>query len=177
MSVAIRLADDVDLGRGGMIVGIDDGPTERREVDALVCWLGEAPIRPGGRYWLQHTTRTVRALVDEVVERIDVTTLDRQPGAILGANDIGRIRLRLAEPIFADAYRAVRSTGAAILIDEATNATVGALIDHRSGGSLARLRSSTAGRGRHAIPGRHPTTAHQPTAAPTVRSVPSRLAA
>lgn len=59
--------------------------------------------RTGGRYWLQHTTRTVRAIVGEVTERIDVSTLDREPGALLWLNDIGRVRLRRAEPIFAGA--------------------------------------------------------------------------
>ncbi len=128
MSVAVRLRDEVDLGRGGMLAGVDDAPPAMHELDALVCWMGDTPIRPGGRYWLQHTTRTVRAIVSEVIERIDVSTLDRQPGALLGLNDIGRVRLRLAEPIFADPYRLVRSTGSAILIDEATNATVGAVL-------------------------------------------------
>ncbi len=129
LSVAIRLDDDLDLGRGGMLVGPDDVPEPRRELDALVCWLGEAPIAPGARYLLQHTTRTVRAVVAEVVQRLDITTLTPAPSAsALGMNDVGRVRLRLAEPIFPDAYRINRATGAAILIDEMTNATAGAVL-------------------------------------------------
>lgn len=129
LSVAVRLADDVDLGRGGMLVAPDDAPRTRRELDALVCWLDETPIAPGRRYWLAHTTRHVRAVATEVVHRLDINTLERDPTAgSLGPNDVGRVRLALAEPIFSDPYRINRSTGSAILIDEATNATAGAIL-------------------------------------------------
>ncbi len=129
LSVAIRLDDELDLGRGGMLVGPDDVPEPRHELDALVCWLGQAPIASGARYLLQHTTRTVRAVVTEIVQRLDINTLVLDPSAsALGLNEVGRVRLRLAEPIFPDAYRINRATGAAILIDETTNATVGAVL-------------------------------------------------
>ncbi|HEV8699181.1 MAG TPA: GTP-binding protein [Candidatus Limnocylindrales bacterium] len=128
-SVAIRLASDVELGRGALLTGLDDGPPARRELDATACWLGDTPVRASARYWLMHTTRTVRAVVDEVIERLDIDTLDPDPGAgSLGPNDVGRVRLRLVEPIFADPYQVNRATGSAILVDEATNATVGALL-------------------------------------------------
>ena len=128
-SVAIRLVDEVDLGRGGLLVGPDDVPPPRCELDLLVCWLGDAPLTPGARYVLQHTTRTVRALVADIPHRVDISTLAREeaPGC-LGPNDIGRVRLRLTEPVFADPYRHNRSTGAAILIDPTTNTTVGAAL-------------------------------------------------
>ena len=129
LSVAIRLADDVDLGRGGMIVGRDAIPPPRRELDAVVCWLGETPLVAGGRYRLQHTTRNVRAVVDTIVERLDINDLSWESGAErLDQNDIGRARLLLSEAIFADPYRENRSTGSAILVDEATNVTVGAVL-------------------------------------------------
>ena len=80
-SVAIRLASDVDLGRGGLLTGLADGPPARRELDATACWLGDSPVRAGARYWLMHTTRTVRAVEDEVIERLDIDTLDPDPGA------------------------------------------------------------------------------------------------
>ena len=129
LSVAVRLADDVDLGRGGLLVGVEDGPPEIRELDALVCWLGEVPISAGRRYRLTHTSRTVRAVATEVVGRLDINTLERETGvAALAANDVGWVRLTLSEPIFADRYRSNRSTGAAILIDETTNATVAAVL-------------------------------------------------
>jgi bifunctional enzyme CysN/CysC len=129
LSVAIRLVDEVDLGRGGLLAGPDDAPAERSELDVLVCWLGDAPLAIGGRYWLKHMSRLVRATPTEVIDRLDLDSLEHDRAAdALGPNDVGRVRLRLAEPIFADPYRANRTTGSAILIDEATNGTVGAVL-------------------------------------------------
>lgn len=128
-SIAVQLADDVDLGRGGMIVGPDDIPEARVEVDALACWLGRTPLVVGRRYRLRHTTRDVRAVATAIGHRLDVAALERHGiGGTLDANDIGEVRLRLSEPIFADPYRTSRPTGSAILIDEATNDTVGAVL-------------------------------------------------
>jgi bifunctional enzyme CysN/CysC len=136
-SVAVRLADDVDLGRGGLIASVDDAPTATRELDVLACWLGEAPFAAGRRYRLAHTTRTVRAIASEVVARLNINTLEAHADATeLAANDVGRIRLTLAEPIFPDRYRSNRATGSAILIDEATNATVGAVLVQGEGDDL-----------------------------------------
>jgi bifunctional enzyme CysN/CysC len=136
-SVAVRLTDDVDLGRGGLLAGLADAPSATRELDALVCWLGEAPFAAGRRYRLAHTSRTVRAAATEVVARLDINTLAGDTDATeLAANDVGRIRLTLAEPIFPDRYRSNRATGSAILIDEATNATVGAVIVQGDGDDL-----------------------------------------
>jgi sulfate adenylyltransferase subunit 1 len=129
LSVAVRLADDVDLGRGGLIAGPREPPPPRRELDALVCWLGGAPLTAGRRYRLTHTTRTVRAVASELVGRLDINTLDLDTGADqLAINDVGRVRLLLSEPIFADRYADSRPTGSAILVDEATNETVGAVL-------------------------------------------------
>jgi bifunctional enzyme CysN/CysC len=129
LSVAVRLADDVDLGRGCLLAGVDDAPPATRELDALVCWLGDAPFAAGRRYRLAHTSRTVRAAATDVAARLDINTLERDTHATeLVANDLGRIRLTLSEPIFADPYRSNRATGSAILIDETTNATVGAVL-------------------------------------------------
>jgi len=132
-SIAIQLADEVDLGRGGMIVGPDDVPEPYVEVDALVCWLGRTPLVVGRRYRLRHTTRDVRAIATAIGHRLDVAALEGDgTGGTLEANEIGEVRLRLAEPIFADPYRTSRPTGSAILIDETTNDTVGAVLvrDH-----------------------------------------------
>jgi len=136
LSVAVRLRDEVDLGRGGLLAGTDGAPAPRRELEALVCWLGDQPLAVGRRYWLAHTTRTVRAVVTDINHRLDIQTLDQQTGASrLAANDIGRIRLTLAEPVFADPYRSNRSTGSAILVDETTNATVAAVLIQDDGES------------------------------------------
>lgn len=92
-----------------------------------MCWLGMAPLRPGARYALKHGTATVRAVIDEVGERLDVESLSPLPGpAELGLNDIGSVRPRTSRPLVADAYARNRATGAFILIDEASNETVGA---------------------------------------------------
>jgi sulfate adenylyltransferase large subunit len=126
LSIAIGLEDDIDVGRGDLIAAAAGAPEPVRELSATVCWLGDAPARPGARYLLKHTTRTVRARLDAVEHRLDVTTLEREPAAALELNDIGGVRLRLGEPVMADPYSEVRGTGAFVLIDEATNETVGA---------------------------------------------------
>ncbi len=127
MSVTVRLSDDVDVSRGDVLVHADDRPAPVRELDADVCWMAEKPLRPRGRYLLKHLTQTVPALVDQLVDRVDVTTLDREPApAELALNDIGHVRLRVRTPLVADPYADNRASGAFILIDEGTNETVGA---------------------------------------------------
>jgi sulfate adenylyltransferase large subunit len=126
LSVTVGLEDDVDVGRGDLIAAADGAPEAVRELVATVCWLGDAPARPGARYLLKHTTRTVRAKLDAVRDRLDLATLAHEPADALALNDIGTLRLRLGEPVMADPYADVRGTGAFILIDEATNETVGA---------------------------------------------------
>ncbi len=97
-----------------------------RELVADVCWMAEAPLSPRGRYAIKHTTRQARAIVEEIEHRVDVHTLEPGPAEGLGLNDIGRVRLRLSEALVADPYSRNRQTGSFILIDEATNDTVGA---------------------------------------------------
>ena len=127
LSVSVRLADDLDVGRGDLICSPDVAPVAARELDATVAWLGDAELRPGARYALKHTTRTVRATVQAVHARLDMTTLDERPApARLELNDIGRVTLRTSAPVLADRYGDNRITGAFILIDEHTNDTVGA---------------------------------------------------
>jgi bifunctional enzyme CysN/CysC len=127
MSVTVRLADELDVGRGDVICRPEDAPEPTREIEADVCWMAAAPLRPGGRYAIKHTTLTARAVVDAIEHRIDVHTLQPEHGADeLGLNDIGRVRLRVSARLVADSYARNRSTGSFILIDEATNDTVGA---------------------------------------------------
>jgi bifunctional enzyme CysN/CysC len=127
MSVTIRLADDVDVSRGDLICRPANAPTATQDIDALVCWMADEPLRPRQRLAIKHTTRTVRAVVKELAYRLDVNTLHRDPDAgELGLNDIGRVRLRTTQPLFVDDYLRNRATGRFILVDEATNATVGA---------------------------------------------------
>jgi bifunctional enzyme CysN/CysC len=124
-SVTVRLADDVDVSRGDVLVHADADVAVRRELDADICWFSERPLRPGARYLLKHLTQTVDAVVDQILDAVDVHALARTaPPAELALNDIGRVRLRVRRPLVADAYAENRATGAFILIDEATNDTV-----------------------------------------------------
>ena len=126
MSVTVRLEDDIDVSRGDLIADPASAPEPVRELTADVCWMSDAPLAPRGRYALKHTTRTVRAVVDEVETRVDVHTLDSDPAESLELNDIGRVRLRLGAPLTVDPYARNRDTGSFILIDEASGDTVGA---------------------------------------------------
>ncbi len=124
-SVVLRLRDDVDVSRGDLLALADDPPTVSREFDATVCWLADRPFAPG-RYLIKHTTRTTRAVVDAVTAVLDVSSATLRPGRDLRLNDIGRIRVRAAEPLALDEYVHNRRTGAFILIDEGCGATVAA---------------------------------------------------
>ncbi len=127
MSVTIVLADDVDVSRGDIICHPDDAPELSREIEATVCWMTEEPLRTGGRFAIKHATHAARAVVQEVVDHVDVHTLESDPDTDeLKLNDIGRVRLRTSKPLAFDSYATNRATGSFILIDEASNDTVGA---------------------------------------------------
>jgi bifunctional enzyme CysN/CysC len=127
-AVTIELADDIDIARGDLICRPHNRPHVGQDLDAMVCWLtGETTLTPGGRYTIQHTTRSTRAVVRELDYRLDVNTLHRDEDATeLSLNEIGRVQLRTQQPLLFDAYRRSRDTGSFILIDEATNNTVAA---------------------------------------------------
>jgi small GTP-binding protein len=127
MSLTLRLEDELDVSRGELICHPEQAPAVARELHADVCWLSERPLQPRGRYLMKHTSRHATAVVEELYDRVDVHTLERT-GAPQGLalNDIGRVRLRTSVPLAFDSYRGNRRTGSFILIDEATNETVGA---------------------------------------------------
>ena len=126
-SVRVTLTDQIDVARGDLIVHPGEEPPVSREITATICWMADAPLRPGARLGLKHTTNMVRAVVDAVDDRIDVAILCYIPGpAELALNDIGTVRLRTSAPVLVDPYEANRTTGSFILIDEATNDTVAA---------------------------------------------------
>ena len=127
LSVTLRLADDLDVSRGDLICGPADRPSLERELTADVCWMTDEPLRPRGRYLIKHAAHTVAVIVDELLDRVDVHTLDREGSpAELALNDIGRVRLRTAKPVAFDPYARNRATGGFIVIDESSNETVGA---------------------------------------------------
>ncbi len=125
-SVVLTTEDEVDISRGDMVVRARNLPTAATRFEAIVCWMHDDPMPAGGEYLLMHTTRTVRAVVSQLVYRINVDTLHRETVEVLGLNDIGRVQVETAEPLFFDPYRANRQTGGFILIDPHTNVTVGA---------------------------------------------------
>jgi sulfate adenylyltransferase subunit 1 len=124
--VTLFLEDEVDISRGDMLVRRGQAPLVLSTVRADLCWLSEQPLDPRRRYLLRHTTREVKAKVATIDHRINVDSLIREDATELAMNDIARVSLRLAQPIFADTYEDNRGTGAFILIDETTNNTVGA---------------------------------------------------
>jgi bifunctional enzyme CysN/CysC len=127
MSVAVMLTDDLDVGRGDLICTAADAPPVARHLEAMVSWMADAPLRPGTRWRLKHTTRNVRAFVERIESRVDMTSLaETADSAELALNDIGRVRLRVADPLLADPYARNRATGAFVLIDEVSRDTVGA---------------------------------------------------
>ncbi|HET7735984.1 MAG TPA: GTP-binding protein [Nocardioidaceae bacterium] len=127
MSVTIRLADDVDVSRGDMIARLNNAPKASQDIDAMICWMTNEPLRPRQKLAIKHTTRVGRALVKDVQYRLDVNSLHRdQETKELGLNEIGRVQLRTTVPLLCDPYSKNRTTGSFILIDEATGVTVGA---------------------------------------------------
>jgi sulfate adenylyltransferase subunit 1 (EFTu-like GTPase family) len=125
-SVALAIEDDLDVGRGDLLARPAEAPEPVRELTATVCWLGDEPARPGARYLIKHTTRSVPARLDAIEHRLDVTTLGHEPAEQLELNEIGRVRLRLGAPLVPDPYERLRATGAFIVVNEATNDTVAA---------------------------------------------------
>ena len=127
MSVTVRLEDELDISRGDMIARTSNQPAVATGLDTTICWMSEQPLREGARYLIKQTTRTVRATVAELPYRINVNTLHREQDAgELGLNDIGRVTLRLSEPLAFDAYSRNRQMGAFIVVDPATSDTLGA---------------------------------------------------
>ncbi|MGI8412097.1 MAG: sulfate adenylyltransferase subunit 1 [Solirubrobacteraceae bacterium] len=142
MSVTLRFTDHLDVSRGDMIVAADDPPTPSSSLTAVICWMSDRALRPGARYAIKHTTRTARAVVEELEHRVDVNTLAHVDADRLELNEIGRVRLRTSTPLIVDPYARNRTTGSFILIDEATNDTVGAgmVAARASGGQPGRHR-------------------------------------
>jgi bifunctional enzyme CysN/CysC len=128
MAVTLTLEDAIDVSRGDMICGRDNPPSSNREIEAMVCWMtDESTLGPRTKLAIKHTTQSARAVVDRVAYRLDVNTLAPDESAeTLSLNEIGKVTLRTSAPLFVDTYERNRATGNFILIDEATNGTVGA---------------------------------------------------
>jgi sulfate adenylyltransferase large subunit len=127
MSVTVHLEDDLDVSRGDLLCRPNNQPIVGQDLDAMVCWMSERPLLSRGRYAIKHTTRWGRAVVNDILYRLDVNTGHRdEVTRELKLNDLGRIRLRTTTPLLYDPYRRNRVTGSFILVDEANNTTVAA---------------------------------------------------
>jgi sulfate adenylyltransferase subunit 1 len=126
-SVILRLEDDIDVGRGDLVVNGPDLPRVEKEFEVLLCWMDNKPLIPGNKYLVQLGSRTVRGLVSDIAYRLDVNTLEKQPSpGEAGLNDIVKATIRTAAPLPFDAYGDLPADGGAILIDETSFVTVGA---------------------------------------------------
>ncbi len=127
MSVTVRLNDEIDVSRGDMIVRPNNKPTVSQDVDAMVCWMNDnISLSAGSKFIVKHTTRSTKVIVKDLAYLLDIDTLHRdEDAARLSLNEIGRVQLRSQAPLFFDEYRRNRQTGSFILVDEATNGTVG----------------------------------------------------
>ncbi len=146
MSVALRLADDIDVSRGSMIVRTHNQPTVSNRFESLVCWMSERPLDRNRRYLVKHTTSSAMLGTIDVRYRIDVDTLHRDESATtLGLNDLGRVHMELNSPLVFDSYRRNRVTGSLIVIDAATNETVaaGVILDTEVEIDGARTRTTS----------------------------------
>ncbi|MCB0736518.1 MAG: sulfate adenylyltransferase subunit CysN [Bacteroidetes bacterium] len=127
MSVTITLEDEIDISRGDMIAKPNNKPVSSQDVDLMLCWLGERPLIPGGKYMVMHANNDARCMIKEVVYKMDINTLHRvEDDKSIRMNDIGRVRIRTTKPLHGDIYSKNRFTGSLILVEEGTNNTVAA---------------------------------------------------
>lgn len=126
MSVSITLEDDIDISRGDMIVRSNNKPEASQDIEVMLCWLNNTPARQRAKYTIKHTSNDQKAMIKEVVYKIDINTLDRLDDDTLNMNDISKVKIRTTKPLMIDSYRENRTTGSIILVDDATNETVAA---------------------------------------------------
>ena len=127
MSVCITLEDDIDISRGDMLVREHNQPFIGQELDLMICWMNSKKLIVRGKYTIKHTSQNARCIIQEIRYKIDINTLHRiEDKKEIGLNDIGRIAIKTTKPLFYDKYSRNRNTGSIIIVDEATNETVGA---------------------------------------------------
>jgi len=127
MSVTMHIKDDFDVSRGDMIVRVNNVPRQDQDLDLMICWFNEHPLKERGKYVLRHTTKEARCIIKEVRYKMDVNTLHRDiNNKEIGMNDIARISIRSTMPLFVDSYNKNRITGSVLMVDEGTNETVAA---------------------------------------------------
>ncbi|WP_299127935.1 GTP-binding protein [uncultured Winogradskyella sp.] len=127
MSVSLTLEDDIDISRGDMIVRSNNKPEALQDIEVMLCWLNDDAAKPRAKYSIRHTSNEQKAMIKEVIYKINIETLDRNTeDKSLNMNDISKVKIRTTKPLMVDPYRENRTTGSIILIDDATNETVAA---------------------------------------------------
>lgn len=127
MSVSIQLEDDIDVGRGDMIVRTNNKPTPSQDIEAMICWLNNNGPKPRGKYTLRHTSSDAKAMIKDIRYKLNISNLHRdEEDKDVKMNDICKVLLRTTKPLLSDPYRRNRVTGSIILVDDATNETVAA---------------------------------------------------
>jgi sulfate adenylyltransferase subunit 1 len=128
-SVVMHLEDEIDISRGDMIVGTENLPKISQEIEAYFCWMDNKALKIGGKYLLQHNSRTVKCSVKSVEYKLNINTLEKEfDFETVVLNEVGKIHLKTASPLVYDEYAQIRQNGGAILIDETSNLTVAAII-------------------------------------------------
>jgi sulfate adenylyltransferase subunit 1 len=125
-SVTLTIEDHLDISRGDMLVKSVEVPAVTKEFEAMLCWLSEQSLDPQRKYLIKHTTRTIKALVSRIVYRVNVNTLKHEATDTLKMNDIGRVLIKVHQPLACDPYQRNHATGSFIVIDEVNNNTVAA---------------------------------------------------
>jgi sulfate adenylyltransferase subunit 1 len=126
-SVTMTMEDEIDLSRGGMLVKANNPPHQGQDIEAMICWFSNNNLNPRGKFIIRHTSRETKAVVQEISYKVDINTLRKnEETSSFALNEIGRISLRTAAPLFYDSYGKNRHTGSFILIDPGTNETVAA---------------------------------------------------
>ena len=127
--IVMQLSDDIDISRGDTIVKTDNLPQINNELEVLLCWLDEKPLKPGNKYYLQHNSRLVKAVVRNIEYKLDVNSLQQQPveGGVK-LNEVVKATIKTASPLVYDAYDKISVNGSAILVDETSNSTVAAVM-------------------------------------------------
>lgn len=125
----LHVEDDIDISRGDFLVKTDDLPKVENEIEAVVCWLDKKELNKGNKYFIQHKSKVVKAVIKEIEYKIDVNTLEKTPtNESIKLNEVVKVRLKIASPLVFDSFEDNRNTGNAILIDETSNSTVGAVM-------------------------------------------------
>lgn len=125
----LHIEDDIDISRGDFLVKTEDLPKVENEIEAVVCWLDKKELNEGNKYFIQHKSKVLKAIIKEIEYKIDVNTLEKTPiSESIKLNEVVKVRLKTASPLVFDSFEDSRDTGNAVLIDETSNSTVGAVM-------------------------------------------------